>query len=309
MSHRILAAIHSQPWAIMPGYLEAIEALAIRALDHPAVADVAGDGHAERHFEAIAQMGERVAGTRSAAIRDGVGCLPIMGPIFPRAAMINPSGAGAVALDHLAADLRVLQADTAVKRILLTVDSPGGAVTGVAEFARLIAQSPKPIVAHVTGMCCSAAYWIASQASEISSDAIGMAGSIGVIMGGSVQEGLDAAGRRDVAIVSTNAPMKRPDLTTDEGKAAVREMIDAIEDIFIANVAAGRKVSEATVRSDFGQGGTKTGKHAKAAGMIDRIEADGLDGAIRRLAARSPSTSRRTAAANTLALAQARGGL
>jgi ClpP class serine protease len=307
MSHRILAAIRSQPWAIMPGYLEAIEALAMRALDHPAVAEVAADGHAERHFDAIAQMGERVSGTRSAAIRDGVGCLPMFGPILPRAAMVNPSGAGAVALDHLAADLRVLQADKAVRRILLTIDSPGGAVTQVSEFARLIAQSEKMIAVHVTGMCCSAAYWIGSQArGGISIDSIGMAGSIGVIMGGSVQEGPDAQGRRDIAIVSSNAPNKRPDLTSEEGQASVREMIDAIEDVFIANVAQGRGVTEATVRSDFGKGGTKTGKHAKEAGMVDRVEADGLDGAIRRLARSAPpATSRRTAAAH-LQLAQFR---
>lgn len=306
MSHRILAAIRSQPWAIMPGYLEAIEALAMRALDHPAVAEVAADGHADRHFDAIAQMGERVSGTRSAAIRDGIGCLPMFGPILPRAAMVNPSGAGAVALDHLAADLRVLQADKAVRRILLTVDSPGGAVTQVSEFARLIAQSEKPVAVHVTGMCCSAAYWIASQAREISIDPIGMAGSIGVIMGASVQEGPDAQGRRDVAIVSSNAPNKRPDLTSEEGIASVREMIDAIEAVFIANVAQGRGVTEATVRNDFGQGGTKTGKHAKDAGMVDRVEADGLDGAIRRLARSAPpATSRRTAAAH-LQLAQFR---
>lgn len=309
MTHRILAAIHAQPWAIMPGYLEAIEALAMRAIDHPAVAEVAADGHADRHFDAIAQMGERVAGTHSAAIRDGVGCLPIFGPILPRAAMINPSGAGAVALDRFAADLRVLQADTAVKRILLTVDSPGGAVTDVAAMARLVGASSKPIVAHVTGMCCSAAYWIASQASEMSADPIGIVGSIGVIMGGSVQEGLDASGRRDVSIVSSSAPNKRPDLASEDGIAAVREMIDAIEDVFIRDVARGRGVTEAQVRADFGKGGTKTGKHAKAAGMIDRIEADGLDGAIRRLSTRAPAAPRRTAAANQLAVAQLRAGL
>lgn len=305
MSDRILAAIRSQPWAIMPGYLEAIEALAIRALDHPAVGEVAGDGHAERHFEAIAQMGERVSGTRSAAVRDGVGALPMFGPILPRAAMVKPSGAGAVALDHLAADLRVLQADKGVRRIMLVIDSPGGAVTGVGEFARLVAQSEKPITAHVTGMCCSAAYWIGSQAREISIDPIGMAGSIGVMMGGSVQEGPDAQGRREVSIVSSGAPNKRPDLSTEEGRASVREMIDALEDVFIETVARGRGVTEATVRQDFGAGGTKTGKHAKAAGMVDRVEGEGLDGAIRRLSSRAPATSRRTAAAH-LELAQFR---
>ncbi|THG40435.1 S49 family peptidase [Sphingomonas olei] len=308
MSDRILAAIRSVPWAIMPGYLEAIEAMAIRALEHPSVRAVAKDGHVERHFEAIAQMGERVAGTRSAAIRDGVGALPIFGPIFPRAAMLSPSGGGAVALDLLAADFRALQADNAVRKILLVVDSPGGVTTDIAQFARLVATSTKPVVAHVTGMGCSAAYWIISGAREISLDATAMVGSIGVVMGGSVQENPDQAGRRDVAIVSKSAPNKRPDLTTEEGRAGLQSTIDAIEDVFIAAIAKGRGVDEATVRSDFGQGGTMAGAPAVRARMADRVEADGLDGAIRRLSARNPST-RRTAAENNLKLAQARAGL
>jgi ClpP class serine protease len=296
MNDRLLAAIRSVPWAILPGYLEAIEAMAMRSLDHPAVQAVAEDGHVERHFEAIAQMGERAAGTRSAAIRDGVGALPIFGPILPRAAMMNPSGGGAVALDHLAADFRVLQADTAVRKILLVVDSPGGVTTDIAQFARMVAQSPKPVVAHVTGMGCSAAYWIISQAKEISIDATAMVGSIGVMMGGSVQETPDQAGRREIAIVSKN------------GRAVVQGTVDAIEDVFIAAIARGRGVSEATVRSDFGQGGTLAGGPAVKAGMADRVEADGLDGAIRRLSTRNPST-RRTAAENNLKLAHARAGL
>lgn len=308
MNDRILAAIRSVPWAIMPGYLEAIEAMAIRVLDHPAVQAVADDGHVDRHFEAIAQMGERVSGTRSAAIRDGVGALPIFGPILPRAAMMNPSGGGAVALDHLAADFRTLQADSAVRKILLVVDSPGGVTTDVAQFARLVAQSAKPVVAHVTGMGCSAAYWIISGASEISLDATAMVGSIGVMMGGSVQEGPDQAGRRDVAIVSKNAPNKRPDLTTDDGRAVVQSTVDALEDVFIAAIARGRGVTEAVVRSDFGQGATIAGASAVKARMADRVETDGLEGAIKRLSARNPST-RRTSAENNLKLAHARAGL
>lgn len=308
MSDRILAAIRSVPWAIMPGYLEAIEAMAIRALDHPAVQAVKENGHIERHLVAIAQMGERVAGTRSAAIRDGVGALPIFGPILPRAAMMSPSGGGAVALDLLAADFRVLQADAAVRKILLAVDSPGGVTTDIAQFARLVAQSTKPVVAHVSGMGCSAAYWIISQASEISIDATAMVGSIGVMMGGSVQENPDQAGRRDIAIVSKSAPNKRPDLTTEDGRAVVQAMIDSIEDVFIGAVARGRGVTEALVRSDFGAGGTLAGASAVKARMADRVEADGLDGAIRRLSARNPST-RRTSAENNLKLAHARAGL
>lgn len=307
MNEHILAAIRSQPWAILPGYLEAIEAVAVRVMEHPALLAVERDGHIERQAEASARMGERAPGTRSASLRDGVGAIPLFGPIFPRSNMMTLSGA--TALDAVAGDLRALEASSDVRQVLMVVDSPGGAVAGVNDFGRLVANFSKPIAVHVAGMCCSAAYWIASQASGgISLDPTGVVGSIGVLMSTSYQEGPDPSGRRSVDIASSNAPNKRPDLSTEEGRAQIRQMLDGIEAIFIQNVARGRGVTEATVRNEFGAGGTKTGAQAKDAGMVDRVEADGLDGAIRRLSKSGPATPRRTAAANQLALTQIRAG-
>lgn len=309
MNEHVLTAIRSQPWAIMPGYLAAIEAIALRALDNPAVLAVKEDGHKERHLTAVAAMGSRAPGTRGSMLRDGVGMLPVLGPIFPRANIITEYSGG-TSLDVAAADLRALQASPDVRNILMVIDSPGGAVAQVNDFGRMVAASEKPISVHVTGLCCSAAYWIGSQAKGgISMDPTGVVGSIGVLISTSYQVEPDSEGRRDLDIASSNAPNKRPDLSTEEGQAQIRQMLDGIEEIFIQNVARGRGVSEATVRSDFAQGGTLTGKAAKAAGMVDRIEADGLDGAIRRLAKSSPAAQRRTAAANTQTLAQLREGL
>lgn len=309
MLHHILAALRTEPWAIMPAYLEAIEAVALRVMDHPALLAIEQDGHQARFADASARMGERAPGTRSAALRDGVGSLPVFGPIFPRAGGLATSGA--TTLDAVAADLRALEASPEVRSILLTVDSPGGAVAGINDFARVVAAVQKPLAVHVVGQCCSAAYWIASQASGgISVDPTSVVGSIGICMSASYQEGPDSGGRRSIDITSSGAPNKRPDLSTPEGQASLRSTLDALESVFIATVAKGRGVSEATVRADFGQGGTMTGKDAKAAGMVDRIEADGLDGAIRRLArSNPPAARRRTAAANHLALARLRAGL
>ncbi|MFN3387447.1 MAG: S49 family peptidase [Allosphingosinicella sp.] len=308
MNQRILAAIRSQPWAILPEHLAAIEAIALRVLDDPAVLALKEDGHEERQLSAVAQMGCRAPATRTAMLRDGVGMLPITGPIFPRANIMTELS-GATSLDVAAADLRALQASPDVRSILMVVDSPGGAVAQVNDFGRLVAASPKPVAVHVTGLCCSAAYWIACNgAGGISVDPTGVVGSIGVLISTSYQVEPDSEGRRDLDIASSHAPNKRPDLSTEEGRAQVRQMLDGIEAVFIQNVARGRGVSEATVRSEFGAGGNKTGKDAKAAGMIDRIEADGLEGAIRRLAKPAPATPRRTAA-NTLTLAQVRAGI
>ncbi|MEK9211515.1 S49 family peptidase [Sphingomonas sp. 2378] len=309
MNQHVLAAIRSEPWAIVPAYLDAIEAIALRMMDHPALIAVERDGHEARFADATARMGERAPGTRTAALRDGVGIVPMFGPVFPRAGGLATSGA--TTLDAVAADLRALEASPEVRNVLMTIDSPGGAVSGVHDFARYVANFSKPLAVHVSGQCCSAAYWIASQASGgISLDPTGVVGSIGVCMSTSYQEGPDMSGRRSIDITSSNAPNKRPDLSTEEGRAALRSTLDAIESVFISTVAKGRGVSEATVRADFGQGGTLTGKDAKAAGMVDRVEADGLDGAIRRLARNAPPAApRRAVAANHLALAQARAGL
>jgi len=301
MNERILAAIRSQPWAILPEYLEVIEAIVLRHIGADVVAEVAADGHEARFALAVAQMGERAPGTQHSALRDGVGSLPIFGPLVPRGSGPNVS-APMVSLLALAADFRALEASPDVKKILLVFDTPGGMVTDVNAFAQMIAGAAKPVFGYVSGDCCSAGYWIASQVKELSSDPTARLGNIGVMIGGSVQEAPDANGRRDVNVISSNAPMKRVDLTSEEGQASIRAMLDGIEEIFLQAVARGRGVPVSTVKQDFGQGAPMSAKQAKSAGLIDRIEANGLAGVLSRLG--SPvrtATPRRAAAANQLA--------
>lgn len=307
MTDHIMNAIRSQPWAIMPDYLEAIEALALRLEDNPALAQIELDGHKERMAEAVAEMGSPMAGARSAAYRDGVASLPLFGPLFPRAnQMTNMSGATSLAM--LAQDFRTLEADNSVRHILIVSDSPGGQVTDVAAFGQLIANSTKPVTVFVSGFCCSAAYWIASQAGQIVADQSALIGSLGVLMSSKVQEAPDAGGNRMVHIASSNAPDKRPDLTTEEGQATVRSMIDGIENVFLSSVAAGRKTTLATVKREYGRGATMIAREAKEVGMIDRVEPGGLNALLTKLGSggRRPTTPRRTAAAKQLEDMQAR---
>lgn len=306
MHNRVLAAIRSQPWAILPEYMDAIEAIAVRALDHPTLIGIEVDGHQERMAEAIAEMGAPFPGARSAAIRDGVASLPLFGPIFPRANMMTEMS-GATSLASLAADFRKVEASPEVRNIVIVADSPGGVITDVRAFASLVAASSKPVTVFATGLCCSAAYHICSQATEVVADPFALIGSIGVMMSGSVQEAPDGNGSRAVHVVSSNAPDKRLDLSTDEGQAKVREMIDGIEEVFLSDVAKGRNVSVSTVKQQFGRGGTKSARQAKEAGMIDRIEAGGLSAVLQRLARPVRSaTPRRAAAALSLEVAQMR---
>lgn len=61
-------------------------------------------------------------------------------------------------------------------------------------------------------------------------------------------------------------------MTTDAGKAVIRETLDQIESIFIADIAAGRKVTADKVKLEFGQGGMYVAAHALERGMIDEIK-------------------------------------
>lgn len=72
--------------------------------------------------------------------------------------------------------------DESVAGFILDIDSPGGsanAVMPVIEEIKKIRAAGKPIIAH-TDLCCSAAYWIASQCDAIYADnELSEAGSIG----------------------------------------------------------------------------------------------------------------------------------
>ena len=182
----------------------------------------------------------------------------------------------------------VIEAATndAVKSIRLEIDSPGGEVTGVDEVRTAIAEATKEkqVTAVNTGMTASAAYWLASAASEIvSTSPTNLTGSIGV-----VAVAIDRSDRDRrygvVTVVSRNAPDKRPDLRTEAGRSVIQDQVDAIERVFTARIAEGRGVDVATVEKTFGRGrvliaadpdGTKA--TAMSVRMIDKV-IDGLRG-------------------------------
>src|SRR3546814_2545467 len=104
------------------------------------------------------------------------------------------------------------------------------------------------------------------------------------MIGGSYHEEPDSQSRRDVEIVSSNAPDKRPNLSTDEGRGKIRAMLDGIEEVFLSDIARGRGVPVSTVNRDFGAGGTMSARQAKEVGLIAKVEAGGLAAILARLA-------------------------
>lgn len=265
MQHpKILAAIEAARWGIQPGALESV--LAIVQQDIPA-ADYATFHQAslESREAIVANLGDQVEGTRQSYVRGSVGLMYIDGPIIPRADMFSEAS-GMVSIEGLTHDLQTLQADSRVESILLIMDTPGGVVTGVSEFAQLIRTSSKPVDAFVYGMAASAGYWIASAARTIYAADTAEVGSIGVVS--TYRKSKD---ENRVEIVSSQSPFKRPDISTEAGRAQVQNVVDQLAQVFVETVAANRGTTAENVLENFGQGGMMVASYAKEKGMVDAV--------------------------------------
>ncbi len=175
---------------------------------------------------------------------------------------------GGTSIQQLETAFTAAMNDPIVDGIVLRIDSPGGLITGVQEFADTIfqARGEKPIVAYSYGNTASAAYWIASAADKIVAGPTTFQGSIGVAM--AVPKSGDS---RWVEFVSSNAPAKRLDPESAEGRSSIQTRIDAMEDEFIAAVAEHRGVSTETVLNEFGQGDVLPARNAVQVGMADMV--------------------------------------
>lgn len=198
---------------------------------------------------------------------DGTGIINIYGPAFRHANMFSDVS-GAFTYEKFTLALGQMSRDSDVKRIILDFDSPGGMVNGVDETANAIAtlKKNKPIYAHVSGSCASAAYYLASQTDYINMAQTAFAGSIGVIT--TITKNDD---EKSINFVSKNAENKSQKIDSKEFKASMQYRLDELEKIFIQRVATGRSVTEDYVLEHFGRGDVFIASDAVARKMADSV--------------------------------------
>ncbi len=244
--------VAATPWAIEPAMLDTIAAIARRE----------GDG-----VEAVeARMGRPLQNARKVTMRGDVAVVPITGPIF-RYANLMTEISGATSLEVLAKDFTTALDDPNVGAIVLDINSPGGQATGIADFAAMVRSAGKPVVAFVDGTAASAAYWIAAAApGGVVMSKSAMAGNVGAVLGLDVRKDSNR-----MEIVSSQSPNKRPDVTTDAGRAQIQSLIDALAQVFIEDVGAFRGKTAAEVVADWNGGATFIAGDAVRIGMADRI--------------------------------------
>lgn len=171
-------------------------------------------------------------------------------------------------------------ADPAVKGIMLMIDSPGGSVDGTQDLAHAVraAAGVKPVRAHAPGLAASAAYWVASQATEFTAGETALVGSIGVITSFyDFSKALADAGIKAEVVRSGPAKggVQFGEPVTDEARARIQTIIDDTAAIFAAEVAAGRGARIAADRMpEIRTGDVWIAGKAKGLGLIDQVTSD-----------------------------------
>ena len=209
--------------------------------------------------------------------REDVAVIPLTGFLAWRPDPIEAFFLGATSVSEFVATLRTVAADRHVGRIIIDVDSPGGSVDGTMEAAAAVRQvaRSKPVTAVANTLMASAAYWVASGASEIVASPSALVGSIGVYgtwIGESrflTDKGFDveifSAGR-----YKAEGHPGRP--LTDPARAHLQESVDDSYFDFIGDVALGRSTTRQAVRTGYGEGRALTARPGLAAHLVDRID-------------------------------------
>lgn len=240
---------------------------------------LAGEQLAQGWPQAAVGLGGAGDGARY-RVEQGVAVVPVRGILTPNSEILA-RWFGWSTYRGLAEDCAALAADEAVSDVVLELDSPGGMVLGLEEAAAAIRAlgAAKRVHALVAPLAASAAYWLASQAGEISLTPGALVGSIGVAVTAAraVQPG--ASGMQSFEFTSPHARAKWPDPTSEAGRAEILRGLAESEARFHAAVAAGRGLALATltaalsVSDDPADGGAVFGAEAAIArGLADREE-------------------------------------
>jgi ClpP class serine protease len=263
----------SVPWAIRPEVLRFM--LDVSRREHEpdffAVVEKLEARAREMSPSALAALpSDPLDGARGATRRGNVAILSVLGPISRYMTLFSEISGGTSA-EVLAKDLRVALDDPTIDSVLLYVDSPGGQVNGTAELADMVYEArlagEKKIVAYVAHEACSAAYWIASAAETIYANETAMTGCIGAVL--TVHVNKDDG--ETIEIVSSQTPNKRPDVSTDEGKAELQRIADDLGEVFIDNVSRNRGIAPDEFLERFHGGAIFVGAKAIAPGLVDHV--------------------------------------
>lgn len=178
MNYAFLSAVLKGKWAIDPQF--ALSALPM--LENILAGQVEMTAEDEQKpliaIHVDAATGVRGSYAWNEAPDGSVAIIPVYGSLMKHDAVCGPVG-----MNTMGERIKKANSLPNISAIVLDIDSPGGTVDGTADFANVVKNSDKPVVAFVNGLAASAALWVASSAREvIANDQFAEIGSVGVLM-------------------------------------------------------------------------------------------------------------------------------
>lgn len=209
--------------------------------------------------------------TKEMTVRDGVAVINIENAVYRR----KPWFAQGVSHKQIKDEISKALQDEKVTAILYNIYSPGGTVAGTQELASYIkeASSVKPSCAFVDGMCCSAAYWLASATGKIFATESAEIGSVGVVLMHSDYSKFNenmglkytyiTAGSKK-SIGASEIPL------SEEDKAYLQHSVDATYAVFLHDVAQNMGL-DTDKKLEWADGRVFLGNEALRLGLVSRL--------------------------------------
>jgi len=165
--------------------------------------------------------------------------------------------------------------NTSIKGVLLSVDSPGGAVAPSIEIAYAIKRlkAVKPVVAYAKGTMASGSYYASIWANEIISNPGSMIGSIGVIMQGTdLSEIMSKIGvKTQIVQAGKYKRVGAPDRPWKDYEVnELNKVIHGTYDMFTQDVADARDLN-ISQRDFYANAHIFTAQQAMKVGLVDSL--------------------------------------
>jgi len=174
--------------------------------------------------------------------------------------------------------------DSSVKAAIVRINSPGGEVVASDDMWRAMNQlmTKKPVVISMADTAASGGYYMAMTGSPIVAYPGTVTGSIGVVFGKPNLHGLydklgitkDTVSRGKFALIDSDYASLTP-----EGRAKLKEGIDATYEDFLDKVSKSRKKPVSDIEP-VAQGRVWLGDQAKERGLVDEL--GGIDVAVQK---------------------------
>jgi protease-4 len=219
----------------------------------------------------LQRMRPRAARGKAAALIQGDGA------IVQGKSSYNPfNGEMVMGAKTITAAFRAAIKDKSVGAIIFRVNSPGGSHIGSDMIWRETVRAQKagkPVIVSMGSVAGSGGYFVAMNAEKIIANPSTITGSIGVVSGKFVTEGLYSKLGITTSHVSTspNATIWSPiSKFTEEQWKYIEQSLDTVYHDFVSKVAAGRKLPLEKVQ-EIAKGRIYTGDEALKLGLVDTL--------------------------------------